>query len=180
MISLSTCVKGQKLRLRDGSIATYGQTPPNGYYSHKVIFLNHGENAFYTYTENGSYHADHVTHRFDVVEILPLETIEPTKPNKHPSVAWWESCPWIIDRKPTVEDGDILGHVYVMNNNYKRIMTIGWSSVQETMPWLHTCVWQPPTLTDKEKALELLNSHEAGWNPTPSAPLWWTLACAGL
>jgi hypothetical protein len=67
-IDLTTCVRGQKVRLRDGRIATYnGVIDQNEIYTHSV--------DDYSYTRFGTYwYEDNHTSLKDVVEILPLES----------------------------------------------------------------------------------------------------------
>jgi hypothetical protein len=72
-IDLSTCVRGQKVKLRDGTIATYnGVIDKNEIYTHSV--------DDYSYTRRGTFwYEDGRTSTKDVVEILPMEE-EPAKP----------------------------------------------------------------------------------------------------
>lgn len=161
-VDLSTCVPGQLCVNKDGEHLTYVKKFDDLlHYPHLFLDQHSSEKTF---TNDGIYDFRYPNSKYNIVRIIPMEL---TTSDKHPSVAWWESCPWITDRQPTKEDGDILGHVYVINDDCKHILKFGWSSVQETMPWLHTCAWQPPTLTNKEKALELINKHESVWVPTP-------------
>ena len=72
-IDLTTCVRGQKVRLRDGTIATYdGVIDENEIYTYAV--------DGYSYTKDGSFweEPDRISPK-DVVEILPMEE-EPAKP----------------------------------------------------------------------------------------------------
>ena len=66
-IDLNTCVRGQKVKLRDGTIATYdGVIDENEIYTHAV--------NGYSYTRRGTFWMeDDRTSTKDVVEILPLE-----------------------------------------------------------------------------------------------------------
>jgi hypothetical protein len=90
--------------------------------------------------------------KYDIVCILPMES---TTSDKHPSIAWWESCPWITDRKPTKEDGDAFGRVIVKTIHSKVIAcTTFVQDVNNNEAWIHHYDWKPPTLSDKEKALE--------------------------
>jgi hypothetical protein len=176
MIDLTICVKGQKLLLRDGRIAIYRGLTRNDYYPHKTVLLE-GEDFFYTYQDNGSYHSENESHICDVVEILPLET---TKPAPHPSIAWWESCPWITDRAPTEEDGDSYGQVIMQSpgkEGTKTICFMYWKYVKLGQTWIHCMNWNPPKQTPKEKAMELINNHEDGWRPTPEQ---WHIIRKGL
>jgi hypothetical protein len=178
MIDLTTCVKGQKLRLRNGIVATYANSEWIGriHYPH-VIKAGNG-NLLY-YANSGKYDlANHRNGSWDVVEILPLETTEPPKTASHPSVAWWESCPWITDREPTGKDSDSLGQVVMQVKSKGKTMPnlcfIEWEYVGSNQAWIHTLSWQPPVLTDKEQAMELINNHspegngivEDDWKPT--------------
>ena len=72
-IDLSTCVRGQKVKLRDETIATYdGVIDENEIYTHAV--------NGYSYTRRGSFWMENDrTSTKDVVEILPIEE-EPAKP----------------------------------------------------------------------------------------------------
>jgi len=152
-VDLTTCVPGQKLLLRDGAIITYIKYEPNDMYPHKTIDENGA-----AYTNSGNYYNDEIQSDCDVVQILPLET---TEFDKHPSVAWWESCPWITDRLPTEKDGDIYGRVYV-KPNLAKIVATHWGAVHESEPWIHTGNWQPPVITP----VEILNNLENGQWPT--------------
>ena len=72
-IDLNTCVKGQQVKLRDGTIATYdGVIDENRIYIHQI--------GDYNYTKRGTYweQPDRTSPK-DVVEILPIEE-EPAKP----------------------------------------------------------------------------------------------------
>jgi len=66
-VDLNTCVPGQKVKLRDGTVATYkGLIDENEIYTHNV--------NEYSYTSNGSFWMDdNRTSPFDVVEIFPIE-----------------------------------------------------------------------------------------------------------
>lgn len=163
MINLNTCVKGQKLRLRKGRIVTYVHNDRSSTFPHKT---RTEEGHYVSYLCDGTYSGGS---GLDVVEILPLETTD-----KHPSIAWWESCPWITDRKPKKEDGDDKGWVIVKSVD---ILTAGWATVKAGDPWVHRPHWQPPALTDREQALQLINNHEDGWRPTPEQ---WNVIRAGL
>lgn len=72
-IDLNTCVPGQRVKLRDGTVATYdGVIDENEIYTHAV--------NSYSYTRRGTFWMDDDrTSTKDVVEILPLEE-ELTKP----------------------------------------------------------------------------------------------------
>ena len=169
MVNLNTCVKGQKLRLRNEELIKYVGRRHCGdaTYNHEAITEN-GKSC--TYTDSGSYFGSGQDMR-DVIEILPLETTD-----KHPSVAWWESCPWITDRKPTKEDGDKFGRVFAKMTE-ARVVTVSFSGVHDNEAWIHHHDWQPPTLTDKEQALQLLDDHRDGWRPTPEQ---WHIIRKGL
>ena len=67
-IDLNTCVRGQKVKLRDGTIATYdGVIDENEIYTHAV--------NGYSYTRRGTFWMeDDRTSTKDVVEILPMES----------------------------------------------------------------------------------------------------------
>jgi hypothetical protein len=173
MINLTACVKGQKLRLRDGRIVIYVGLALSHPYPHIAIYWE-GENLLYTYTDSGMYNTDHKSHSCDVIEILPLKTTEPTS---HPSVAWWDSCPWITDRKPTKEDGKPTGWVVTKVIGSSDLITTSWSKIEVGHAWIHRRDWQPPALTDKEQAMELINNHEDGWRPTPEQ---WHIIRKGL
>ena len=170
MLSLNTCVEGQKLRLRNEELVKYvgRRHCTAATYNHEVITEN---GKPYTYTDGGGYSRNYQDMR-DVIEILPLETTD-----KHPSIAWWESCPWITDRKPTEEDGDIYGRVHAKAHEGSQILTSNWSGIRDGEHWIHMWHWQPPNLTDKEQALQLISNHEDGWRPTPEQ---WNVIRKGL
>ena len=72
-IDLNTCVRGQKVKLRDETIATY-----NGVIDENEIYTHAVDN--YSYTRRGNFWMeDDRTSPKDVVEIL-LMVEEPTKP----------------------------------------------------------------------------------------------------
>ena len=77
-IDLNTCVLGQKVKLRDGTISTYnGLINENRIYTHSVYG--------YSYTNNGRFwEKDGRTSTKDVVEILPIEE-EPVKTPPEPT-----------------------------------------------------------------------------------------------
>ena len=154
---LNDCVKGQKLLLRRGRIVTYICNDTSATFPHKT---RTEEGHYISYPYDGIYSGES---GLDVIEILPLETTD-----KHPSVAWWESCPWITDRLPTALDGDTYNRVYSKCGE-GRVLTSKWSDVSVDEKWIHLCGWKPPALTDKEQALQLINNHEDedGWRPTP-------------
>jgi hypothetical protein len=163
-VDLNTCVPGQLVELRNGNIVKYVNKYPHKTYPHKA--------GGCTYTDNGFYFASREEDEDDVVKIFPLTKAEQPKTDKHPSVAWWESCPWITDRKPTKEDGDAFGRV-IVKTTYSKVIacTTFVQDVNNNEAWIHHYDWQPPTLTNKEQALELLNKHKDGvtmcvWIPT--------------
>ena len=170
MVNLNTCVEGQKLRLRNEELVKYvgRHHCSDATYNHEAITEN---GKPYTYTDGGGYFRNYQDMR-DVIEILPLETTD-----KHPSVAWWESCPWITDRKPTKEDVDASGAVMTKPVGGFNVLTACWEFVEAGQPWIHRSHWQPLTLTDKEQALQLINNHEDGWRPTPEQ---WHIIRKGL
>jgi len=160
-VDLNTCVPGQEVRLRHGKIVEYIEPIKDGRdtpYEHVIDFCS--------YMNDGCYWEDRRTSHMDVIEILPLETTESTEDDKHPSVAWWESCPWITDRKPAREDGDIYGRVHVKASEGSQILTSNWDDVMDGETWIHIWHWRPPAFTDREQALQLLDNHQDGWKPT--------------
>ena len=174
MLNLNTCVKEQKLRLYNGKIASYVSREESRSYPHKV---RTEDGDYHSYTSEGNYHTSGYRSDLNVVEILPLGTTDSSKPDKHPSVAWWESCPWITDRKPTEEDGDKFGRVHVKASGTSMILASNWDGIGDGEPWIHIWHWKPPTLTDKEQALQLISNHEDGWRPTPEQ---WHIIRKGL
>jgi len=77
-IDLNTCVQGQKVKLRDGTIVTYNRLiDENEIYTHLV--------DEYSYISNGSFWMeDNRTSAKDVVKILPMEE-ELSKPTPEPT-----------------------------------------------------------------------------------------------
>ena len=175
MLNLNTCVEGQELRLRNEELVKYvgRHHCSDATYNHEAIAEN---GKPYTYTDGGCYFRNYQDMR-DVIEILPLETTDSPKLDKHPSVAWWESCPWITDRKPTEEDGDKFGRVHVKASGTSMILASNWDGIGDGESWIHIWHWKPPTLTDQEQALQLINNHEDGWRPTPDQ---WHIIRKGL
>jgi len=173
MISLSTCIEGQKLRLRNGGLAKYCAS--RKHYTRPHLIAHYDDGRTYSYTDDGTYsNGSNCKNFIDVIEILPLETTEPAP---HPSIAWWESCPWITDRKPTEADGNAVGWVMTKILDSSEVLTVFWAHVEAGQPWIHRQEWQPRALTDKEQALQLLDNHQDGWNPTPSQ---WHIIRKGL
>jgi hypothetical protein len=79
-IDLTTCVRGQKLRVRYGSIFEYVEPMKegiNGAYKHLVKDVYQVINE--SYTDDGCYWSDKRKSELDIVEILSMEE-EPTKP----------------------------------------------------------------------------------------------------
>ena len=73
-INLSTCVPGQKLRVRYGSIVEYVEPMKEGICEDYQHLVNNE-----SYTDDGCYWSDKRKSELDIVEILPMEE-EPTKP----------------------------------------------------------------------------------------------------
>ena len=174
-VDLRTCVPGQLVALRNGNIVRYIKIRPQDcVYSHLV--------EEYCYTDDGHYYSSGEENDDDVVRILPLDKPEQPKSDTHPSVVWWESCPWITDRKPTPLDGDVYGRVYVESGEGK-VLASNWSDVGVHEHWIHLCGWQPLKQTPKEKALALIAKYRAGWDthdnwvPTPDD---WIIIREGL
>jgi len=136
-IDLSTCQVGQKVELRNGTIAKYEQWGEDD-----DLLCTHLIGGRW-YNNNGFYYPDDRKSAYNVAKILPLE---PAKSNRHPSVAAWESFPWITDRLPTQADGDISGHVLTLTS-YHRLLIVGMTSVATDQPWVHLPAWAPPKLT---------------------------------
>ena len=163
-VDLRTCVPGQLVELRNGNIVryVYGSKNPDTY-PHKV-----GDKY---YTDDGYYYASREEDEDDVVNILPLAKPEQPKSDKHPSVAWWESCPWITDRRPTEEDEDSLGQVIQQVSSKARttldVSFASWEYVKEGTAWIHSLNWSPVKQTPKGKALALIANLEDGWILTP-------------
>ena len=79
-INLNTCVPGQKLRVRYGSIVEYVEPLKEGIhgaYKHLVKDAYQVNNE--SYTDDGCYWSDKRKSELDIVEILPIEE-EPAKP----------------------------------------------------------------------------------------------------
>ena len=186
-VDLRTCVPGQKVRLRDGRFVRYDSKNQDTVYPHLV--------DGYSYTDDGYYYSCREEDEDDVVKILPLDKPEQPKSDKHPSVAWWESCPWITDRQPTEEDGDNLGQViqqvpwtmvtpcsWGISETKTTLCFISWAYVKEGQAWIHSLNWSPVKQTPKEKALALIAKHKDSsnvgvWVPTPEA---WDIIREGL
>jgi len=78
-IDLNTCVPGQKLRVRYGSIVEYVEPMKEGIcgaYKHLVKDVYQVSNE--SYTDDGCYWSDKRKSELDIVEILPIKE-EPTK-----------------------------------------------------------------------------------------------------
>jgi hypothetical protein len=170
-INLNTCVRGQKCINKDGKYLTYLRKINNNPRYHHLL-LNESSSVE-SYTNDGIYGLGYPDTKYNIVCILPMES---TTPASHPSIAWWESCPWITDRKPTKEDADKFGRVLVTAEPDK-ILTASFQHVSIGEAWIHHGCWQPPALTNREQALQLLDDHQAGWMPTPGE---WHIIRKGL
>jgi hypothetical protein len=73
-INLSTCVPGQKVRLRNSRLVKYGGPIQDGSTSEYTHIVDR-----YSYMNDGRYWKDKCESSLDIVEILPLEE-EPAKP----------------------------------------------------------------------------------------------------
>jgi hypothetical protein len=85
-INLSTCVPGQKLRVRYGSIVEYVEPLKEGIhepYKHLVKDAYQVNNE--SYTDDGCYWSDKRKSELDIVEILPMEeeSVKPTPELTH-------------------------------------------------------------------------------------------------
>jgi hypothetical protein len=155
-IDLSTCQVGQKVKLRNGEIVEYEvYDEVDDSYPHQLDGR--------WYTNEGCYNHGQSRSDYDVVKIFP---IEPAKSNKHPSVAAWESFPWITDRMATKADGDSSGYVLKLTSN-GWLITCDHSNLDIGQPWMHLPTWTPPKPTPQEEALALLEGKKDGWAPTP-------------
>ena len=172
-VDLRTCIPGQLVELRNGNIVRYGyrSRDKDARYPHIV--------GDFTYTDWGHYYACREEDDNDVVRILQLDKPEQPKSDKHPSVAWWESCPWITDRQPKVDDTSqdyIAANMVLVRKNEG--VTLKWyTQVTEGEMWIHMHTWKPSNQTPKEKALALIANHEDGWVPTPDQ---WNIIREGL
>ena len=171
-VDLRTCVPGQLVELRDGRIVRYiKKRPQDIVYPHKA--------GDCTYTDDGYYYANKEEDDDDVVKIIPMAKPEQPKSDIHSSVAWWESCPWITDRQPTVNDTpqDYISANMVLVRKNEGVTLKWYTEVKKDEAWIHMHTWQPSNQTPKEKALALIANHEDGWIPTPDQ---WNIIREGL
>lgn len=172
-VDLNTCVPGQLVELRNGDIIEYSYCSiEKGRYPHRI-----GDSF---YTDGGHYYTCREEDDNDVVKIFSLTKPEQPKTDKHPSIAWWESCPWITDRKPTEADGDCYGQVIMQcvgREGTKTTLIMYWKCVELGQTWIHCMNFNLPTQTPKEQAIELINNHEDGWKPTTEQ---WLIIRKGL
>lgn len=171
-VDLRTCVPGQLVELRDGRLAMYESKNQDTVYPHLVDDSR--------YTDDGYYYSSREEDDDDVVRIFPPDKPENRKSDTHPSVAWWESCPWITDRKPTEKDGDERGWVILKTIDDSGASLSYWKNVKESEPWIHRQGWKRQT--PKEKALALIAKHKDSstvgvWVPTPDE---WDIIREGL
>jgi hypothetical protein len=176
-VDLNTCVPGQQCVAKDGKYFIY-LTKLDGPRTYPHLLLDLDSDSEESFTNYGLYDIRIPNAKHNIVRIIPMES---TKSDKHPSVAWWESCPWITDRTPTEEDGNSMNQVLVHLSRQQEPKGIlgfmSWETVRSDEAWIHCMNWQPPVLSNKEQALELLNKHEGGWCPTPKE---WTIIRKGL
>jgi len=165
-VDLNTCVPGQQCIDGDGRCLTY-LNKLDGPRTYPHLLLNQDFDDKESFTNYGLNDIRIPNSKHNIVRIIPMES---TTSDKHPSITWWKSCPWITDRKPTKEDADEFGRVLVIAEPTK-ILSAFFQDVRIKEAWIHHGNWQPPVLSNKEKALELLNKHEAAkygvWVPTP-------------
>jgi hypothetical protein len=109
-IDLNTCVRGQKVKLRDETIATYdGVIDENEIYPHVV--------GGHSYTKRGTFwNGDGRTSSIDIIEILPLEE-EPAKPTplKSPMNIDLNTC--VPGQKVRFRNGAIVEYSYSYQDN---------------------------------------------------------------
>ena len=115
-IDLTTCVRGQKVKLRNGDIGEYDCSTPVGdadTYAHSV--------DGYAYMTDGSYWKDRRESDLDIVEILPIEG-ESAKPTP-------ELTPSITDQIDVVNPDhvSIIPHEHGVTISIKKgLTTISW------------------------------------------------------
>jgi hypothetical protein len=168
-IDLSTCQVGQKVKLRNGAIVPYEvYDEVDDSYPHQLDGR--------WYTNEGCYCHDQSRSDYDVVKIFP---IEPAKSNQHPSVAAWESFPWITDRMPTMEDtpAEQGGMAKVLTLDSIGLRFCHCNEVAPGLKWIHLPFWAPPKLTPQEEALALIKGKKDGWTPTPDD---WHIICRAI
>jgi len=180
-VDLNTCVPGQECVTRDGKYLIYVKRIGDGLaYPHLLL---HADSSKQTFTDNGMIHIHSPHSKYNIARITPVQS---TTPDQHPSVAWWDSCPWITDRIPTKKDGDEFGHVIVkvpsQVGKKLNLSFMQWNYVLSDRAWIHGLDWQPPVLSNKEKASELLAKHKDSstmgvWVPTPEQ---WDIIRKGL
>ena len=155
-IDLRTCQVGQKVERRDGTIVKYERKDRNDVYPHKVD----GE----WYTDDGLFIAYRGSSHLDIVKILPLEPAN----NKHPSIAAWESFPWITDRVPTRADTTQQGWLAttVLTFDSIGLHFLHCNEIELGTKWIHLPNWTPPNLTPQEEALALLEGKDDDWVPS--------------
>ena len=152
-IDLRTCQVGQKVERGDGIIIEYERwDKKDDEYPHEI--------SGYWYTNDGRFKMDSVDSQLDIVRILPLE---PAKTDKHPSVAAWESFPWITDRRPGIKDAPA---AYVLVLSKTGLVICNYSTVRNGEKWMHLPGWNPPELTPQEEALALLEGKDDNWVPS--------------
>ena len=168
-IDLRTCQAGQLVELRNGDIVRYGHRSrdEDARYPHIV-----GDKS---YTDDGHYYSCREEDDDDVVNIFPqmfpLGKSKSPKPDKHPSVAAWESFPWITDRVPTKEDSRQQEFQYsVLTLANGMIYVYDCEHIKLGAKWMHLPGWAPPKLTPQEEALALLEGKDDNW--VPSAEEW--------
>ena len=165
-IDLRTCQVGQKVERGDGVIIEYEHRDRrDNEYPHRI--------GGYWYTNDGHFMLDGVDTQLDVTRIIPLE---PAKTNKHPSVAAWESFPWITDRVPTRADTTQQGWqqgwlaTTVLTFDSIGLHFLHCNEIELGTKWIHLPNWTPPNLTPQEEALALLEGKDDNW--VPSAEEW--------
>jgi hypothetical protein len=152
-IDLNICVRGQKVKLRDGTIATY-----NGVIDENEIYIHAVDD--YSYTRRGSFWMeDDRTSYKDVVEILPLES---------PMTIDLNTC--VPGQKLRVRYGSIVEYVEPMKEDicgaYKHLVKDVYQSNSTESYTDDGCYW-----SDKRKCeldiVEILPVVEEPTKPTP-------------
>jgi len=177
-VNLNTCVPGQLVKDKSGHVLRYvAHIPKERYYKHALYDLD--EESCDYFTDDGLYYITIPNSPCNIVEILPLNKPEIPEPCKHTSITWWESCPWITDRLPTLNDVPQGGcnKNYVLLWRSDDIRTAHYLKVTRDDRWIHIQEPKKHKQTIKEKALALLAKDKDGWVPTPND---WDIIREGL
>jgi hypothetical protein len=145
-IDLSTCIPGQKLRLRNSRLVKYGGPIQDGSASEYAHIVDG-----YSYMNDGRYWKSKRESSLDIVEILPMES---------PMNIDLNTC--VPGQKVKLSDGTIATYYGVIDENEIYTHSVGGYSYTERGTF-----WEEPDRTSPKDVVEILPLEEEPAKPTP-------------